>query len=444
VHLADAPGDSLPFHPLANVFPLLEGVEFDALVNDIRTHGLLEPIWLYHGEILDGRNRYRACQQLGIPCASRIYDGNDPVRFVLSTNLRRRHLSESQRALVAAKLATLGQGERADRVDAHMQASTVGQGRPVRPANLPVLTQEQASELLNVAERTVRDARKVHQAAAPEVMHAVEAGELTVSAAQALIAVPRDAQAAVLAEVRHQAEGKALTAPRVKAAVQAVLTPAAPRAPTTVTTVDGAWTTYGPPAHETQARALAGLLAGYAEDCRRFARAARQAPLDALPRHFGLSWEDVCRTWLHATPDVVDALRCGAKVLGEDCPLPAERAARVRREPQGVDPAAAPALLDHLEATLDRWLATPPVPSPAPPDVGRAYWASFDPTTCLVGAVCAREHIYPYAAGPDGQPGSLRYRRATQECVVCHRLKQRRYRARQPQARKAKAKARGR
>ena len=54
----------LAFHPLANVFPLLAGEEFDALVADIQASGLREAIWLYEGQILDGRNRYRACQAL--------------------------------------------------------------------------------------------------------------------------------------------------------------------------------------------------------------------------------------------------------------------------------------------------------------------------------------------------------------------------------------------
>jgi ParB-like chromosome segregation protein Spo0J len=56
----------LPFHPLAERYPLLEGKQFEDFVEDIRAHGQDQSIKLWQGQILDGRNRYRACLQLGI------------------------------------------------------------------------------------------------------------------------------------------------------------------------------------------------------------------------------------------------------------------------------------------------------------------------------------------------------------------------------------------
>ena len=84
----------LKFHPVADLFPLMQGDEFDAHVADIREHGLREPIWLHKdGSIIDGRNRYRACVKIGIEPQTRTYTGPDTglVAFVVSMNLQRRY-----------------------------------------------------------------------------------------------------------------------------------------------------------------------------------------------------------------------------------------------------------------------------------------------------------------------------------------------------------------
>ena len=58
--------DHLEFHPLAELFPMIEGAEFGGLVEDIKANGLRQPICLHEGKILDGRNRYLACEAAGV------------------------------------------------------------------------------------------------------------------------------------------------------------------------------------------------------------------------------------------------------------------------------------------------------------------------------------------------------------------------------------------
>jgi hypothetical protein len=91
------------YHPLADIFPLMEGAEFDALVADIKANGVREKIWLYEGKILDGRNREHAAAAAGVPCSTCLYEGDDPVGFVIAKNIKRRHLDEPLRAMIAAK-----------------------------------------------------------------------------------------------------------------------------------------------------------------------------------------------------------------------------------------------------------------------------------------------------------------------------------------------------
>jgi N6-adenosine-specific RNA methylase IME4/ParB-like chromosome segregation protein Spo0J len=172
---------TLEFHPLANIFPLVEGAEFDELVADIREHGLHEPIVVYEEKVLDGRNRIRACEAAGVDPTFTAYTGDDPVAYVVSLNLRRRHLDESQRAMVAAKLATLKQGARTD-------LSPIGE-----------MSQAQAATLLNVGKRSVERAAEVRDHGAPQLVSAVEQGAVSVSAAADVATLPEAEQQEIVA-----------------------------------------------------------------------------------------------------------------------------------------------------------------------------------------------------------------------------------------------------
>jgi hypothetical protein len=92
-------------HPLAKLFPPMGSYEYKGLKADIERNGLRNPIVLFERRILDGWNRYRACLEIGIPPVFVEYEGDDPVGFVVSMNLNRRHLNPSQLAMIAARLA---------------------------------------------------------------------------------------------------------------------------------------------------------------------------------------------------------------------------------------------------------------------------------------------------------------------------------------------------
>jgi hypothetical protein len=96
-------------HPFAALFPELPREELTELARDIKERGQLEPIILYKGVILDGRNRYRACQIAGVKPRIKEFDAQaarrSPEEFVESRNLRRRHLSVGQKAAIALEWA---------------------------------------------------------------------------------------------------------------------------------------------------------------------------------------------------------------------------------------------------------------------------------------------------------------------------------------------------
>ena len=87
----------------ANLLPLLSASDLDDLADDIRENGLLNPVILHDGKVLDGRNRALACQKAGVTPHFATWEpnGTSPITWVISQNLRRRHLDAGQRAAMA-------------------------------------------------------------------------------------------------------------------------------------------------------------------------------------------------------------------------------------------------------------------------------------------------------------------------------------------------------
>jgi predicted lipid-binding transport protein (Tim44 family) len=167
-----APTRATKIHPIAALFHEMTTVEQqDQLTEDIKANGLLHPIVRDRdGAILDGLTRLRACEIVGVEPRFEVFKGDDPIAFIISANLKRRHLTESQRALIGAKLANIAHG---------------GNRRSVQAENLPLesVKQATAAAMLNVSDRLIRHAGIVQTHGTPELIRDVEQGKVSVRAA---------------------------------------------------------------------------------------------------------------------------------------------------------------------------------------------------------------------------------------------------------------------
>lgn len=192
-----APAPEVAVHPAAELFPLMTGADFAELVADVRANGLVDPIVRTpDGHILDGRNRYRACAEAGIEPQFRTYDG-EPWRFVISTNLHRRHLTDGQRAMIAAKIAERANGQRG-----------AGKASSSDEAFLPELppTRLEAARMLSVSPAQVDRARSVERNGTEALRAAVEAGSVPVSTAARMAEQPVEDQDTFVREVESGAD----------------------------------------------------------------------------------------------------------------------------------------------------------------------------------------------------------------------------------------------
>jgi ParB-like chromosome segregation protein Spo0J len=91
---------------LSAIFPPISEEDLGKLAADIKLHSLHQPIVRYQGKILDGNNRYRACELLKIAPKFTDFNGDDAAarNYVISANIHRRHLGAQQRREIIATL----------------------------------------------------------------------------------------------------------------------------------------------------------------------------------------------------------------------------------------------------------------------------------------------------------------------------------------------------
>lgn len=193
------------FHDAANIFPI-DDEHIGELADDIRKNGLLVPIELLDGKVLDGRRRWIACGIAQVKPKTIDVNPFDPIQYVLSLNLKRRQLTPSQLAMVAARARELYDEQAKER-----QKARKGRQPGASPENLPELhsdARDAAGKAVGVSGRTVDFATKVLTQAEPELVAAVDQGRIAVSTAAVLASEPPEVQRAEAADPKRRRKYK--------------------------------------------------------------------------------------------------------------------------------------------------------------------------------------------------------------------------------------------
>lgn len=204
----------MEFHEVANIFPLIEGKEFDDLVEDIRTNGLQQPIWIYQGKIIDGRNRYRACKAADVDPRYQEWDGKGSlVAFTISLNVKRRHLTSSQLGVIALETERLFAEEARSNMSiggGDKKSEPVKSGLPnlVNPI-IPIHAAEETAKSLGVSKGYVIDAKRIARDA-PELIEHIKEGTLTIPDAKEIAPLSEAQRSRIIEKVvqRKEEEGK--------------------------------------------------------------------------------------------------------------------------------------------------------------------------------------------------------------------------------------------
>jgi hypothetical protein len=188
-------GIDIPVHSVAALFPLMEETEFQKLVDNMKTHGQLLPCVTHEGVLIDGRNRWRACRQLGFEPKIAVYNGRPDYvcDYVLSLNIERRSLSPDQVVVITAQAYPFLEQEaklRQERTQFQPGVSPNPGGKPKPEVNLMSGSPERDIQKMHANSTVGRIAAKAktsrHKAAqaikltktSPSLGHAVAAGKV--------------------------------------------------------------------------------------------------------------------------------------------------------------------------------------------------------------------------------------------------------------------------
>lgn len=193
--------DGIPVHPVASLFPMIGDEELQALADDIKTNGQREKIMCAYLDeemldelvVIDGRNRFKACQIAGVEpefTTNYLLGPDDIGPWIMSHNKHRRHMSKTQLATVAVGyMEWFAEDAKRRQIEGGRRGAEVTNSRSERvkekfpePAKVNPQASDEAGELMGVSGRTVRDATYVHNND-PEMFEKMRRNEITASAA---------------------------------------------------------------------------------------------------------------------------------------------------------------------------------------------------------------------------------------------------------------------
>lgn len=190
------------FHEAANIFPLDEE-HIAELAADIKKNKQQVPIELLDGKIVDGRRRYKACQLVGVKPLIRHVSAEDPVAYVLSLNLHRRHLTPSQRSMVGARAREYYDREAKERQKSH-SGTAPGKGKNTSGNSTGSVgdARDLAGKSVGVGGSLIDRATKVIEKGVPELAKAVDEDRISVSSAATIADKPPEVQQQIAAEAK--------------------------------------------------------------------------------------------------------------------------------------------------------------------------------------------------------------------------------------------------
>lgn len=195
-------------HPLSAAFPAMNAEDFQALKDSIDNIGVQNPITIFEGMVVDGWNRYKAANELGMECPAAELGDVDPRDFVLAQNKARRHVTQAQLAMATTSVY-------AWKPEGNPAFTQLNTQCPVGKSTAEL------AEIAGVHPNTIKQAKTVQTSGTSEVQAAVKSGAIGLPKAAAIAKLPQEEQAAAISKPAPKKPAKAKPAPVVEPEIEA-------------------------------------------------------------------------------------------------------------------------------------------------------------------------------------------------------------------------------